>query len=219
VTAVLIVVGVALIVFGAYVLLRHSDRPGGTLKWFGFELSSAGAGLPLVALGLGCILFAAVGRSGGSRDGAAERAADAPVAAAGTQSAPNALAADSGACFAELFAALPADRVGSVEAGVRDFDLVGSHQPLEEPFGIRFTDGGTVVGAARMRWYPNGFFRIEALVDPACRPAEGLRNLSRGGDPRAPQNWDTVRMRLGDAEYTLRIGAETSIRLTFLRVP
>jgi hypothetical protein len=48
--AVLVVVGVALVVFGAFVLVRFPDRPGGRLVWHGVEVSSVGAGFPLSSL-------------------------------------------------------------------------------------------------------------------------------------------------------------------------
>jgi hypothetical protein len=56
----LVVLGVVLIAFGAVVLLRYADRPGGTIKWMGAEVTSKGAGLPLIALGVMMIGFAVV---------------------------------------------------------------------------------------------------------------------------------------------------------------
>lgn len=56
--AVLVVVGVALVLFGALVLLRFPDRPGGRLVWHGVEVSSVGAGLPLIVLGVAAIAIA-----------------------------------------------------------------------------------------------------------------------------------------------------------------
>jgi hypothetical protein len=58
---VLVVVGVALVVFGALVLLRFPDRPGGRLAWHGVEVSSVGAGLPLIVLGVVAIVVGATG--------------------------------------------------------------------------------------------------------------------------------------------------------------
>jgi hypothetical protein len=40
----LIAVGIAVAVFGALVLLRFPDRPGGKIAWQGLEVSSVGAG-------------------------------------------------------------------------------------------------------------------------------------------------------------------------------
>src|SRR5688500_20344381 len=49
---VLVMALVALVVFGAFVLLRFPDRPGGTIRWHGVEVSSVGGGLPLSVLGV-----------------------------------------------------------------------------------------------------------------------------------------------------------------------
>ena len=62
---VLAVVGVALVVFGAFVLLRFPDRPGGRLVWHGVEVSSVGAGLPLIVLGVIAIVMASRSFDGG----------------------------------------------------------------------------------------------------------------------------------------------------------
>ena len=40
----------------------------------------------------------------------------------------------------------------------------------------------------RMRFYASGVLRVGAVADAACRPVRALRNVSRGGDPRALQN-------------------------------
>jgi multisubunit Na+/H+ antiporter MnhG subunit len=55
---VLVVVGIAVAVFGALVLLRFPDRPGGKIAWRGFEVSSVGTGLPLIALGVAALALA-----------------------------------------------------------------------------------------------------------------------------------------------------------------
>lgn len=48
---VLLLLGVVLVTFGAVMLLRFPDRPGGTIRLQGLEVSSIGAGLPLIVLG------------------------------------------------------------------------------------------------------------------------------------------------------------------------
>jgi hypothetical protein len=196
----LLVLGGALVVFGAVVLLRYSDRPGGTLKWQGVEVSSSGAGLPLIALGIGCVVLAVVRRPAAPTD------VTPPVSAA--------TAGDSSECL--KIRALPADRVDTVEAGMRDLELIGAHESLAPPFGIVLTDGGRPVGTLRVRRFAGSssasdLYRIEAVVDAACRPVRALRNTSRGGDPRELVNWDTVRLQLGGRAYDLRIGGEGAI--------
>ena len=107
---------------------------------------------------------------------------------------------------------------------MRELEVIGQHQPLESPFGIIFTENGQQIGAIRLRLYRAGsstadLYKIEAIVDAACAPVEQLRNVSRGGNPRELVNWDTVRMRLGEHEYELRIGGEAGISVgRFTRV-
>jgi hypothetical protein len=54
--------GLAIVVaaFGALVLLRFPERPGGTIAWKGLNVSSKGAGLPLIVLGVVAAGFAAI---------------------------------------------------------------------------------------------------------------------------------------------------------------
>lgn len=206
----LLALGGALVVFGAVVLLRYSDRPGASIKWQGAEVSSSGAGLPLIILGIGCIVFAILRRPA------------APVPALSPPAPTVAAVGDSAGCAG--IRALPAGRVDTVEVGMREVELIDPSQPLDPPFGVVLTDGGRPVGALRFRRYRGpsydaDLYKIEAAVDAACAPlAEGtLRNVSRGGDPRALKNWDTVRVRLGGREYDLRIGGEGNIGVNLTR--
>ena len=54
--------GVALIALGGVVLMLFPDRPGGEVRLLGLEVSSVGAGLPLIALGVVLVAVAAVFR-------------------------------------------------------------------------------------------------------------------------------------------------------------
>lgn len=218
----LLALGLALVGFGAVVLLRFADRPGATLKWMGLELSSKGAGLPLIGLGVVCVVLAV--QAGSPAPGPAapdpSSTAEAPGASqdAGSQ-------ADRGlpeACLREVAAAVPGRRVREVEEGSRDVLLIDSTQPQDEPFVVVLTDGGEAVGALRARSY-NGddasarFFKLEAVVDARCADVEEVENVSRGGDPRALPNWDTVRLRLGGRRYDLRVGGEGDIGVGYFR--
>jgi hypothetical protein len=204
---VLLAVGVALVLFGALVLLRFPDRPGGRIGWQGFEVSSLGAGLPIIALGVVAIGFASV-RGVGDGEGSPR------AGALGVQE--STAASDAVACFQEV----PEDELRTIEEGTNDFDLVRADQPKADPVWIAFTDGGAVVGGLRFRFFPaNTIFKIERLVDRRCEPLEPVANTSRGGNPRVLQNWDTVRLRFDDALYDLRIGASSDIELNyFVRV-
>jgi hypothetical protein len=207
----LLAIGVGLILFGAVVLLRYSDRPGGTLRWLGLEVSSKGAGLPLIVLGIGCIAFAVAHPSAAEREARGDSAAPLPAGRGGAVSG----------CFASLVGSVPADRVMNVEAGMRDLDVISPPQPLDAPFSLLFTENGEPIGAVRLRLYRGSdssshLFKVEAAMDAACRPA-AIRNATRSGDPRNLVNWDTLRLRLGATDYDLRVGASETIRVNFTR--
>ena len=54
---IMMIVGIALVIFGAVVLLKFPNRPGGKIVLGGIETSSMGAGLPLIVLGVICIVI------------------------------------------------------------------------------------------------------------------------------------------------------------------
>jgi hypothetical protein len=229
----LLALGVLLIGFGGLVLLRFSDRPGATLKFMGGEMTSNGAGLPLIALGVGCIIFAAVrfpprpgqaatDTSNSVETVAANGAAPSTPPVVSPPSTTPAQLADAG-CFTGTLNGIAADRVRSLEVGMRDQELIGSHQPLDQPFAVVLTDQGQRIGLLRLRLfrgsnYSNDLYRIEEVLDAACAPVSDLRNVSRGGNPRELINWDSLRMKVGAGEYELRLGGEGSIGASFTRV-
>jgi hypothetical protein len=208
----LVLLGVVLIVFGAFVLLRYSDRPGATVKWLGAELSSNGAGLPLIMLGVGCIAFAALRFPPGghsTRDSTTVATSSSPVRKDGT-------------CIDEWLSGIPRDRIDTVEAGMRDLEVIGSHQPLEQPFVLLLTDNGKLIGALRVRLYrasnhSSDLYKIEDAIDAQCSTIEDIRNASRGGNPRELVNWDNLGVTLGGKKYELTIGGEVSIGVNFSR--
>jgi hypothetical protein len=55
--AVLVIAGIAVAVLGALILLVFPDPPGGTISWQGAQVSSVGAGLPLIVVGVVAIAF------------------------------------------------------------------------------------------------------------------------------------------------------------------
>ena len=119
--------------------------------------------------------------------------------------------------------AVPRDRVHTLEVGMRDLEVIGSHQPLDQPFVLVLTENGQRIGALRIRLYPStssagALFKIEEAVDGVCAAVQEMRNESRGGNPRELQNWDTVRLTLGAHQYDLRIGGEGNISVVFTRL-
>lgn len=208
----LLVVGIALVAFGALVLLLFPDRPGGQIAWQGFQVSSIGAGLPIIVVGVVAIGFAGVRGVGG---GDAATLAVQNGGEAGATTAQNATA-DTGAeaCFRDT----PEQEQRTVEVGTRDFELVRPDQPKGEPVWIVFTDLEEPIGGLRFRFLEsNTLFRILSVVEADCSPVEPVENVSRGGDPHFLENWDVVRLQFKDAFYDLRIGADSDIELSYFQ--
>jgi hypothetical protein len=206
----LLAVGIALVVFGSIVLLRFPERPGGRIAWQGFEVSSVGAGLPLIAVGVAAVALAAGGVDlGGGANG--EEEASTTTAGEGT---------GDGSCFAGYFEGIPAGRVFTLEDGVQDRDVVGTTEPKAGPFGLRLNADGAAIGAIRMGFFPeNGLFRIQSVVDAVCRPVEDYGNLNQPGtDKHALPNFNDLGVRLGGRSYLLKAGGGATIRLSFFRV-
>jgi hypothetical protein len=74
--ALLFALGAAVGVLGAVVLLRFPDRPGGRVSFLGFDVSSIGAGLPLIVIGVVVMLTAVLS---GSRGGTTNTPAASPL--------------------------------------------------------------------------------------------------------------------------------------------
>lgn len=204
--AVLLAAGVGLVLFGALVLLRFPDRPGGRIAWQGVEVSSVGAGLPLIALGIAAIGFGAT-QSGGDDNTEGGSASPAGIVASESHPCP------------DLFAGIPRRRVASLEEGVTDRTVVRPSEPKAGAIGLSFTDGGRAVGALRIVYLPaNGLFKVERLVDPRCRSVTTYENFDRpDSDPGTLQNYDTLAFVLGGRRYALRANGGTDIRFNFLR--
>lgn len=196
--------------FGALVLLRFPDRPGGRIAWHGFEVSSVGAGLPLVVVGIAAIsLGATLGDADERPGGASEVAGEVPAGIVASESHP----------CPDFFAGIPSRRIASVEEGVTDRVVVRTSEPKAGPIGLSFTDAGRPVGALRIVYFPvNGLFKVDGLVDARCRPVTAFENFDRpDSDPRTLQNYDTLVMGLAGRRYALRAGGGTDVRFNFLR--
>jgi hypothetical protein len=210
----LLVVGIALVAFGALILLLFPDRPGGQIAWQGFQVSSIGAGLPIIVVGVVSIGFAGVRGVGGDNAAATLAAVQDGREASATPAQETTAGTGSEACFRDI----PEEEHRTVEVGTRDFELVRPDQPKGEPVWIVFTDLENPIGGLRFRFLEsNTLFRILSVVDADCSPVEPVENVSRGGDPYILENWDVVRLQFGDAFYDLRIGAESDIKLDYFQ--
>ncbi len=58
-------------------------------------------------------------------------------------------------------------------------------------------DGGKFAGLIWLRPQASGgsvlLFRVDEVFDQECDAVSAYENASRGGDPKALQNWDTLR--------------------------
>ena len=206
--AVLLAAGVGLVLIGVLVLLRFPDRPGGRIAWLGVEVSSVGAGLPLVVVGIAAIALAAT-RTG--VDGEGDQPATEATAAGITVS-------DAHPC-PDLFAGIGPRRLASIEEGVTGRIVVRPSEPKAGPIGLSFTDAGRSVGALRLVYFPDdGLFKVDSLVDARCRPVTSFENFDRpDSDPDTLQNSDTLAMVLAGRRYSLRVNGSTDVRVNFLR--
>jgi hypothetical protein len=128
---VLVIVGTALVGLGALVLLKFPDRPGGKVAWYGFEVNSVGAGLPLIVLGVVAIAIAG------------------PIQFSGAKSASPAVTpgAEPGST------GVPAERTVTLEEGTNNRDIIQVDQPKDQPISIKFTQnhGSDSASVLKMR--------------------------------------------------------------------
>jgi hypothetical protein len=91
-------------------------------------------------------------------------------------------------CLEEYFQSMPKDRISNVEAGTRDHQLIGPHQPKDQPIGIIFRENRQPIGAMKFEFFSgSNSFKINSVVDASCQPVEDYRNATRSGDKRLLQ--------------------------------
>ena len=123
-------------------------------------------------------------------------------------------------CLEEYFRSMPKDRISNVEAGARDHQLIGPHQPKDQPIGIIFRENRQPIGAMKFEFFSgSNSFKINSAVDASCQPVEDYRNATRSGNKRVLQNWDDLQIRFGNAEYgaSLEYG-QGAIDTDFIRI-
>ncbi len=198
---VLAVLGVTLVALGTLILLRFPDRPGGNVKLMGLEVSSVGAGLPLVALG---VLVALVAFIQSGEDGSSSTS-DESSSSGGGGALVAVLPKDLPACFARFFAADPAvsrNRRRSLASEVQDVDVLGANEAKADEFVLVFTDRQEVVGAAKLRYDVDAKqTSIDAVVDASCKPVSWISEGTPGPSPDVVDQYTTLRLELGTRTY------------------
>jgi hypothetical protein len=209
------VVGVALVALGALVLLRFPDRPGGRVRLLGLEVSSIGAGLPVVALGVLAVVTAGVQQGDNGWSSTAESTGGGGGGAA-ARPAPSNMPA----CVSDFFderPVVPNDRRRTLPAEAEDVDVLGPAEQKRDEFGLVLADKRTVIGAAKMSYDVDATqYRFDGLVDGRCRRAAWIAPDVPGANPSTVNNHSTLRLALGDAEYALELkasGTEVELEL------
>jgi hypothetical protein len=207
--------GVAVVALGALVLLRFPQRPGGHLRLLGLEVSSIGAGLPLIALGALLVVVAVAqqredgqptGDSGGGGGGqvAGPPPADAPVCVAG---------------FFKSRPTVSAARRRSLPAGAEDVKVLAPEEPTREEFGLVLTDGGEVVGAAKLTYDGDAKQSgVHAFVDARCKPVRWSASDVPGQDPSRVGQFSHLHVALGGREYDLELKPESEVEMELHRL-
>ena len=192
----LLVVGIAVAVFGGLVLLKFPERPGGRIAWHGFEVSSVGAGMPLMVVGVTAVAIAAV--RGGTTG--------VPTSQMSGKSGPAGSTATSGSSAGcSAFRGIPQARVRKVEEGANGLDVIGTDQSQSAPFVLKLTQNDKEIGGIRARWIASSsLFKIESVVDADCKPTE---SFSSGSSNRHDlQNYGDLLLNLGSRHYDLNLG-------------
>lgn len=191
--AFLLLTGFGLLVFGGIVLLRYPDKPGGKIAIGTLEVSSLGAGLPLIALGVACILaFARTDMSTAWLNYATSNPA--------TPSSAN-------SCFDQFLSNIPAERQHSLEVGTHDKTILAANQIKTTPIALLFTENRETIGAMTFNVFPeDDLFKVDTIIDAQCQPITQFENASRGGNKAVLQNWDTLKMSVNTQSYVLRLG-------------
>lgn len=190
---ILLIAGIGLLVFGGIVLLRYPQKPGGKIAIGSLEVSSAGAGLPLIALGVACIL--------------AYARTDIPTFWLPDTSSETTASLSASGCFDPFFSEIPADRQTSLEVGASNKTILAANQTKTTPIALLLNENREAIGAMIFSVFPdNNLFKIDTIIDASCQPVEQYENASRGGDKRNMQNWDTLQMTINAQSYSLRLG-------------
>ena len=198
-TFVVMVVGIGLIIFGALVLLKCPSNSRSKIIWGGIEISSKGAGLPLIVLGVICVVISGTGISPGYL------CKILPGICNGNDNQMNE--------FGNCFEGIPEDRVKTMEAGAKKIILIGPNQSKDEAIAINFTENREPIGAIKFQYFGKNLFKVEKVVDSKCQEIKMDQDIL--------YSWDTLNIQFGDHTYALTPRYEDSagtIVADFIRV-
>jgi hypothetical protein len=216
-----VALGVAVTTLGAVVLLRFPDRPGGAIRFHNMEVSSKGAGLPLIVLGAALAVAAVTVVPNATNDtgGTSEESGVSGLAVAPQTN-----------CTRKYFAQPPlvgSSRVRSVELDATDRRVLGVGERQDTEFGLVFSDTLSstvpqVLGAMKLFRRPGVGFHVMSVVDQqTCQPIV----MSLASDPGVPApdalgSYVRVIFALGGKSYVLLLNssnANTEVLVTLNR--
>ncbi len=203
--------GIALVALGALILLRFPDRPGGEVRLLGLEVSSVGAGLPLVALGV-LVIVLAVSQE---RNDGQSATSDGSGGGGGSVAGPP--PDDAPACLATFFRAPPRvslQRQRRLLTGVEDVEVLAPEESKREEFGLVLANGdsGKVVGAAKLSYNDEALrFRVDGVVDAGCEPVLWTGSDAPGASPSSLGQHSHLRATLGGRKYDLELKPNSAI--------
>ena len=203
-----LIVGSLLVIFGLLVLLKFPDRPGGKVALGKFEVSSTGAGLPLVALGVVCLLVGARGASDGFwpfTGGATPTPTASPSPTPSASPTPGMQVDCARVARGETDASAA---TGNVEVGAHEL-RVRPRAGSSPAFLLKLSDDGRFAGLVALTVQSpesTPFFKVRAAFDRDCREADYENATLPGADPSVIQNWHTLRLRMNGAVYETRLG-------------
>jgi hypothetical protein len=191
---------------------------GGGLKAFGIEIPALNSRLRQAALGgVGVALFSAgiLLEYLPSVHNVKQRSE--PETASNAEDSRSVDRAD---CLQRHFRSLPKDRVSTIEAGTKAYQVIAPQQSKEESIILIFKENRRAIGAVTFQFYSDGnFFKIESVIDSDCHPVHAYSNATRNGDKNVLQNWDDLQVRLGGLDYLLHFDyAEGRIAVDFIRI-
>jgi hypothetical protein len=196
-------VGVVLVALGALILLRFPDRPGGSVGFLGMEVSSIGAGLPVIALGLLAVVLAVDQQREGSRTPSTTNRTATAAAPSEQPGVPR--------CMAEFFDASPEVAVERRKYLPRrqgdDIDVLKPGEPKDTEFGLILKDQGRAVGAVKMRYDADAEeFPLHGIVDAACKPVPWTTEQDESAqNPPVAFLSDDIRFTLGETRYNINL--------------
>ncbi|MGH2918198.1 MAG: hypothetical protein ACRDLS_06305 [Solirubrobacteraceae bacterium] len=205
----LVVLGFALVALGALVLVRFPDRPGGEVRLLGLRVSSIGAGLPLVALGVLVSVVAATHRGGDGKPASTQSPGGGSGGVAGPP--PD----NTPACIAEFFQMTPKvslRRQRTIAAGLDDVEVLAPEESKHEEFGLVLTDNREVLGAAKMSYDDAALrFRVDGIAAADCKPALWVASDEPGASPPSVGQFSNLRVTFGAKKYDIELKPNSTI--------